>query len=337
MHGNGADGVVDFKLVQGDDGERHQHTAGDAKEHGLQGRGGVGSGRDRHQAGQGPVEDHSEIGFTKQETRAKQRADQAAGGGAVGVHKHDRNRIGAVDTGGGEHRSPVEAEPAQPENKGAQGGQRQIGAGNHRGGTVGAVFAGTRAEQQHARQGSGGAGQMHDAGAGEVAKTQFAQAVQAEHRLLAPGPTALHRVDKTGHKERESQEGPQLHTFGDGAGHDRHGGGDKHHLKIEVRGGRVGGRLFGAGNAVAGDAREEVIAAVHNGVTADHVHDARDRKQRHVLSENFSGVLGANEASLKHGKPGGHPHHQGAAHKKIKRVQRIAQRKNFVIHKSSCP
>jgi hypothetical protein len=61
--------------------------------------------------------------------------------------------------------------------------------------------------------------------------------------------------------------------------------------------------------ADASSAGQEDIATVHDGVTTDQVHGARHRKQGNVFGQDFSGVLGAYETGLEHGKACRHPHH----------------------------
>ena len=67
------------------------------------------------------------------------------------------------------------------------------------------------------------------------------------------------------------------------------------------------------------------MAAVHDGVTADEVHDARDGVQGDVLSQNLGGVLGANQTGFQHRETGGHPHNECAAHQEVEGVERIFQ------------
>ena len=64
---------------------------------------------------------------------------------------------------------------------------------------------------------------------------QVTQRVQAKHRITTPGPTAFHRINESGHHDRESQKGEKLHSLGDRARYDGHRGGNKDHLKKEVR------------------------------------------------------------------------------------------------------
>jgi len=69
---------------------------------------------------------------------------------------------------------------------------------------------------------------MHYTGTGKIVK---AQAIQ---ETATPLPVALDRVDETSHYHGKSQEAPQLHTLSHRARYDRHGSGDKHHLKEKV-------------------------------------------------------------------------------------------------------
>jgi hypothetical protein len=92
-------------------------------------------------------------------------------------------------------------------------------------------------EQQDTGECGSSARHMHDARAGEVGEAEIvAKAEQTKDGLATPGPTAVHRVDETGHDHCEQQEGPQLHAFGHGTRDNRHGGCHEHYLEEEVRG-----------------------------------------------------------------------------------------------------
>jgi len=184
---------------------------------------------------------------------------------------------------------------------------------------------------------------VNDAGTGEVTEAQVTQVEHAEHVSTAPGPRAFQRVDEAGHEHGEDQERPQLHTLGNRTRHDGHGGSDEDHLEEEVGSGRVdratleatvtGGEIAqDAFDIDAGDAGEEVAAAVHDGVTAHQVHDAGNGEQGHVLGQDFSGVLGAHQTGFQHGKACCHPHNQCTAHQKIKGIYSVLQVKKIAFH-----
>ena len=196
--------------------------------------------------------------------------------------------------------------------------------------TVLAILALTGAQYQHTRQRCCCTGHVDDTRARIV---RVANAIQP---AAAPGPVARHRVDEGGHDHREGQEGPQLHTLGHGTRHDRHRRCDEHDLEEEVRTHGVVRCIFTTGqhriDAVLGTdqepkARQETAfaAGVHDVVAHQQVHGAGNGKQRNVLGQNFSGVLGTYHTGLEHREAGGHPHDQYAANQEVKRIERIAQ------------
>ena len=173
---------------------------------------------------------------------------------------------------------------------------------------------------------------MDNARASKIEESKIAQGVHPKYRITAPGPATLHGVNEARHYDSKGEEGEQLHALCDRTGHNRHGGCYKHHLEEKVRRRCVGGRLIGPGDAVAGDRAQHVIAAVHDGVTAHHVHGAGHSEQRDVLGEDLDGVLAPDEARLQHGKARRHPHNESTAHQEVKGVQCVLQLKNFVLH-----
>src|SRR5690606_39483225 len=115
---------------------------------------------------------------------------------------------------------------------------------------------------------------------------------------------AFHRIDDAGHHHGEGQECPEFHAFGNGAGHNRHGGSHKDDLEEEIRCARVdratletvfttGELAQHAVNIHIGNAGEEEAAVIHDGVAAHHVHGAGNGKQSYVPGQDFSGVFGA--------------------------------------------
>ena len=78
--------------------------------------------------------------------------------------------------------------------------------------------------------------------------------------------------------------------------------------------------------------QRKVTAAIHDRVTANHVHGAGNREKGDVLGQYFSCVLGTDKARFEHCETGGHPHDQGAANKKIKSIESVLKLKNLIIH-----
>ena len=107
---------------------------------------------------------------------------------------------------------------------------------------------------------------------------------------------------------------------------------------VDVAAGRdhgIGGVVRGADQAAAQrheaceDAAGKVtfghVTGVHQCVTGQHVHDAGDRIQAHVLRQNLCRVFGANQAGLEHREAGGHPHDQRAHDQEVKGIQGVAE------------
>src|SRR5690606_6706778 len=68
VYRDGTDRIVDPQAVQGQDAEHHQHTAHGTDQHGLFSGGCQRLGGDGHQASQGAVEDHGQVGLAEQRT-----------------------------------------------------------------------------------------------------------------------------------------------------------------------------------------------------------------------------------------------------------------------------
>src|SRR3546814_1838803 len=87
--------------------------------------------------------------------------------------------------------------------KGAQGGQRQVGARHRVDAAVGAVLALAGTEDDGAGQRRPAAHRMDDGGTGEVGEADLREPA------AAPGPGALDRVDDGGEDGREDHERPE--------------------------------------------------------------------------------------------------------------------------------
>ena len=63
---------------------------------------------------------------------------------------------------------------------------------------------------------------------------------KAHHRAsCAPLPATDDGINKSGQEQSEDEERPKLHALGNGAGHNRRGGGAEHHLEVPVRTGCI--------------------------------------------------------------------------------------------------
>ncbi len=285
-------------------------------------------GSDGNQASQCTVQCHGQVSLAEQDAGNNQTGDQTTSSSSVGVDEDLGNSVGIGDVGYNQLRTTVEAEPAQPQDEHTQSGQRQVGARDGVDLTVGAVLALTSAQQQHTGQSSGSTGHVNHTGTGEVEEASFVQ------EATAPLPEALDRVDEASHDHGEDQEREQLHALGNRTGNDGHGSRNEYDLEEEVRSNRVVRCIVATGeyvfNGVLGtdqhaEAREDTAfrAGVHDVVADQQIHGARRCVQGHVLGQNFSGVLGADQTGFEHGKTRRHPHHQSTADQKVECIKRV--------------
>ena len=326
MDRDGADDVVDLQLVDhrdGDDDERRADAADDDRvERELH----VRARRDGDQAAQRAVQRHRQIHFLVEDLRHDRGDDHAGRSRKVGVDEDDRHRAGVKRAAQRELRAAVEAEPAEPKDERPERGERQIGAGHRMDGAVRRIFAFPRAEHDRAGEGRPAADRMHDRRTGEVAEAHFRQPA------AAPSPGRRDRIDEAGQRDREDQEGPDLHAFGDRARHDRRRRGDEHHLEVPVRHHRIaavghrGDHLVGGVVGVdQGQFRRSGVVEqresadvtrhvdIHQIIPDEVIHDAGGRIQSDVLQADRSGVLGAHQAAFQHAEARGHEHHEEAA------------------------
>ena len=175
---------------------------------------------------------------------------------------------------------------------------------------------------------------MDNARASKVEEAKISQRIGTKHRITAPGPAAFHGINEPGHHHCEGEESKQFHPLRDRARDNGHGGGDKHNLEEEVGGRGIRSGLLCPRNPITCDATQQVIAAIHNGVAAYHVHGARHCEQRDVFGEDFHRVLASDQTGFKHCEASRHPHDQRAADQEVEGVQGILQLKNIVFHDS---
>ena len=185
--------------------------------------------RDRNQAGQRTVERHREIGFAEPEPGQQQGEHRPPAAAMLVLTNTSATAVGFADIGDLQFGAAVKAEPAQPEDQGAERRERQVAARDGVDLALLAVLAFACAQQQHAGQGRGGAAHVHDTGTREIEKPSRVE------KAAAPFPVTLHRVDEAGQDDGKGKERPELHALGHGARHDGHGGCDEHDLEEEVR------------------------------------------------------------------------------------------------------
>jgi hypothetical protein len=242
----------------------------------------------------------------------------AGGGGHGGGHEHQGDGRGV----GGEHRAAVEAEPAEPEQERADGGQRQVVAEDGSHAAVGVYLPRRGSEKDGHHQRAPAAHGVDEGRAGEVVEAQLLE------EAAAPHPAARDGVADADEERREDEEGAELHAAGHGARDDGRGGRGEHGLKEEVRvpsvpgvvvrgevrldGGRVA-RVDGD-EAAEGPEREEAVelARVHHVEPDEPVGQQADADDHRVLEEDVHRVLRAGQAALERGEPEVHDEHEAA-------------------------
>ena len=129
---------------------------------------------------------------------------------------------------GGHSRTGVEAEPADPQQRGADQSQHHVVAGA-------GVLALAEADRAHQ---TGNAGvDMHDGAAGEVEHLEHGVGVAGrEHAVRAPDPVRDRRVDEDRPQAHEPQHGGELHALGEGARDQRRRDDREGHLEAHVDG-----------------------------------------------------------------------------------------------------
>ena len=196
-------------------------------------------------------------------------ATQRRGGGDLGVHEGQRGQ--AVR---GERRAGVEAEPAEPQQAGAEHDEGQVVRAHRL-----AAEALALAEHEHEGERGGAGVDVHGGAAGEVERAEAvddpAAAVLGEQARGGAGALAVllgdaegedpvgdREVDERRPQDGEGDPGAELHAVGDGAADERDGDDGEHDL--EAREGQVGqaeGVHDTALGLVEGDAVDDVAEA----------------------------------------------------------------------------
>ena len=190
VDGNGTHRVVHPDSVEKENRDDHQDP-GKGPDEDRRARGNVGAaGGDPHQPGQRPVEAHAHLRFSELQPGDQHGQGRPGRRRQIGVHENHGD--GLVRRRG---RSGVEPEPAQPEDKDAQGRQRHVMPQNWPDAILG-VFSQTRAEDQGPGQSRPAAHRVNHRRSGKVDK---AQALQPAAPLIktSPCPGAEDGVNQT--------------------------------------------------------------------------------------------------------------------------------------------
>ena len=238
--------------------------------------------------------------------------------GDPGDRRHGGRRVGG-DEGvgrravGTQRRAGVEAEPAEPQQAGAEHGHRHVvrlGRGLDQ--------AGSAADEQRGHQRRHAAAEVDDGATGEVEDPEA-----EEPAVGRPDPVGDRGVDEGRPGDGEQHEGLEALALGEGAGDQGRGDDGEHHLEghegeMRNRGGVDVGRL--AGHALEGqpveaaDEAEPGVRPEGEGVAPQDPGDAHESEDEEAVHDRAEHVLAADEAAVEEGEPRRHEHDERSAH-----------------------
>ncbi len=318
MNTEGIQGVVVSQLpLDEGNGGIADHADAHADEDGVQ-RGNKAAGRgDGDQTGHGARD-----GAQNGRCTGKAPLDQGPG-----QSRRRCRRLGRHEGVGGQFIRPegasrIEPEPAEPQERAAQDGERQV-VRTERLFVVADPFA------QHQRHDQGGNARTHmdDDSAGKIEGAQLSH--PAAH---PPDPVGQRIIDQGGPEDRQDEERGELHPFRKGADDQGRGDDGEHRLKDHKHemgnGGGVvcvGGashplqsRPFqGADDPPARIGAESQRVSVQNPLQADHAHDGE------ALHEDGKDILPAHQAAIEKGQAGRHDKNQYRGYQDPRRISCI--------------
>ena len=205
MHAKGVERIVEAQGVLELDAE----VAGDAAEKPHEEGAGLVDvarpGRDHHQARNAATDNAQHRGLALEQPLDGHPRQAGCRGRDV---SHQHRHAGA--TAGRQRRPGVKAEPAHPQQRGADEGQEHV----VRGGLSG-LEALARAQDHRANKSRHARGNVHDVAARKV------QHAPRSHEASAPLPVGNGAVDEEVPEEHEDEDRDELHALGEGAGNDR--------------------------------------------------------------------------------------------------------------------
>ena len=223
------DHIVDFEALhnlQSDDAQAAAYRADDYSPLMCDN---VGTGRDRHQACDGPIQTGEQIDPSEKGAGQKNGGYETRGPGKVGISKDITDRYGIDHAAQSQLRAPVETEPAEPQDEDAQRHDGHIRRCGHLDLTVLSEFTLSCADDKNAGERRPAAGRVNDSRSGKILEAHFIEPSAAP----CPGPDD--RVDDRRQHGNEDKEGPQFDTLGQCTGYDGGGRPHKHHLEEPVR------------------------------------------------------------------------------------------------------
>ena len=217
VHGEHVEGVVEVELVLDNLDEEVAPGGGEAADdHRGPGVHVTGGGGDGGETGDGADAGTDEGGLALVRPLDHEPHEESAGRGDLGVDEGvARNLVGA------EGGAAVEAEPAEPEEGGAESDEGDVvGVGVELGLELLAVGKG-----HDDGEGAETGGAVHDDAAGEVPNSLI------HHPAAAPNPVAEGVVDEVDPEEDEEKVGLEHDAIGEGTGHERGGDDGEHALE----------------------------------------------------------------------------------------------------------
>ncbi len=305
-----AEHVVDLETVlgerEGPHEQRARDRAGDQRADRVHD---VGPRAHRDQAGERAVMNEARIVAS-----GNQRGDDAA------RHRHQRIHGDQPGNIGDFLRAhDVEPEPADAQHPGAEGEERDVRRRDSDHGTVGAVAALARAQQQHGAERDPAADRVHHDRPGEIVKRL---AERRLHPVLEAEPRAPHHSLERGVNQSDDDGGrrglrPEPRALGDAAGNDRRhrrGEGEQEEkfdqvvarrTELVAVAGDLPGQHLGAG---------EEIDAVGDRVADEEIGERRNREIAQDLDERVDLASAPHGADFEKREAGVHGEHHRRAH-----------------------
>ena len=298
-------GVVDAQFVDEFHGEEAGAAGAGADDDGRHHADEAGGGGNGHQAGDGAGGGAAGRGAFGKEPGHYGPGGHSGGRGHVGDHEG----VGGVRGGQVEAAAGVEAEPAEPEEAGAQQHQGHV-VGRH---GVGAE-AGAAADDEGRGQGRRAGGDMHHGAAGEVqGRPGFAHAqqrAQVAQPAAAPDPVAEGGVHDGYPEGGKDDVGLELEALGEAAGDQGHGDDGEHTLKghKSLFVGRYADHSeFGQ---VADEAQAAGAFAEGQGVAPQHPQHAHHADGGDGVHHCADDIFVAHQAAVEQGQARHHNEHQ---------------------------
>ena len=302
MDGHSAHGVVNAKdIVEKPHAEYNQHTGDTTDDNRAQAIGNITGGGNGHEACQGSIQTHGNIGLAVLDPGEDHTYHGCYGGG------HGGGQENGAQLFDGSCRGTVEAVPAQPEDENTKSAQRNAMAreGVHFGNFAGGILcklADTGSEQFGADQGGDAANHVDGAGAGEIVEAELSEPA------AAPDPVGFNGINQCGNHTGIDAVGQEFSALCHGTGDDGGCGGTEHQIKYKA--GKIefviGGEQIKAGLAN----KAEKIFAHQKAEANDNEYHGADAEVHEVFHNDVAGIFGTGKTGLNHGKSCLHPKNQ---------------------------